>query len=791
VREDEAAGDGFGALLRRHRLASGLTQEELAERAALSVRAIAAMEAGRTARPRAHSVRLLADALSLRGLDRELLARLGRPGPASADVTSGGAMNGLSAADRTQPPDVTPRQLPAAVPHFAGRADELTAMTGLLETTTKAGGTIIVSAIAGTAGVGKTALAVHWAHQAAYRFPDGQLYVNLRGFDPSGEPVSADEAIRGFLDALGVPAAHIPATTQARAGLYRSLLAGRSVLIVLDNARDAGQVRPLLPGSPACLVVVTSRSQLAGLIAADGARPLLLDVLTPADAHELLTRRLGAERLAAEPRAAEELIELCARLPLALAVVAARAATSAGLTLDELASDLRVTVRRLDALDTGDAATSPRAVFSWSYQMLSAPAARMFRLLGLHPGPDITVVAAASLAAVPLDQSRALLRELARCHLVTEQIPGRHAFHDMLRAYAAEQAAVIDSDSERRDAIHQVLDHYLHTARAADRLLYPVRRYPTTFAVPMPGVTLVDLASYRQALAWLDAEHRVLLAAVSLAADNGFDTHAWQLPWMLETFFYRRSHWHDWSATQHTALEAAHRLGDQYAQTQAHRGIASAQIELGRTGDALTHLARALRLRAGGPELQARLHIDISRALDHQESHREALPHSRRALRLSRTAGDPAKATQADALNMVGWLLAAVGDYQQALGFCQQALTLHRQIGDKHSEPATLDSLAYAHSHLGHHAEAAACYRRAVELFADLGDHHRKAETLTYAGDAHHASGDVPAARDAWAHALAILEDLHHPEARQVRAKLALLNAADDSTSVDEFRRQM
>jgi tetratricopeptide (TPR) repeat protein len=291
-------------------------------------------------------------------------------------------------------------------------------------------------------------------------------------------------------------------------------------------------------------------------------------------------------------------------------------------------------------------------------------------------------------------------------------------------------------------------------------------------------VTLEDgLTSHGQALAWFDAEHRVLLAAISLAEENGFDAHAWQIPWVLETFFYRRSHWHDWAATQHTALAAAQRIADPHAQAEARRGIASAQIELRRYDDALGHLALALRLHEEALDLvvQARIHMDIARALDLLGRHREALGCSRRAVRLSRAAGDQAKPTQADALNQMGWCLALLGRYQEALRFCQQAVTLHRQVGDKHGEPTALDSLAYAHSHLGHHSEAADCYRQAVELFAELGFRYKKAETLIYVGDAHHAGGNIPAARTAWTQALTALDDLHHPDAEQVRAKLRRL----------------
>jgi hypothetical protein len=271
--------------------------------------------------------------------------------------------------------------------------------------------------------VGKTALAVHFAHQAAGDFPDGQLYVNLRGFDPAGPPMTPGEAIRIFLDALGVPAAQLPASLDAQTGLYRSLLAGRRMLVLLDNARGVGQVRPLLPASPGCLVLVTSRSQLTGLAAAEGARPMALDLLTGGEAHELLAARLGDERLAAEPAAVQELIGLCARLPLALAIAAARAASQPALPLAALAAKLRDAGGRLDALDVGDTAASVRAVFSWSYQQLDAAAARMFQLLGLHPGPGIGVPAAASLAALPPRQARAVLAGLTRAHLLAEPAP--------------------------------------------------------------------------------------------------------------------------------------------------------------------------------------------------------------------------------------------------------------------------------------------------------------------------------------------------------------------------------
>jgi len=332
-------------------------------------------------------------------------------------------------------PAVVPRELPAAIGQFTGRARELRALTGMLD---GPAGTVVISAIAGAAGIGKTALAVQWAHQVADRFPDGQLYVNLRGFHPSGKPVPAAAAVRGFLEALGVQAERIPADLDAQARLYRSLLSGRRMFVLLDNARDEEQVRPLLPGGPGCLVLVTSRCQLSGLVAAEGAHALTLGLLSEAEARDLLTRRLGAARLGAEPRAATELVGLCAGLPLALAIAAARAARP-GARLDALSEELKDVQTRLDALDTGDPSVSVRAVFSWSVDNLPARQTRMFRLLGLHPGPDIAIPAAASLAGTPPAQARGDLRELARAHLISEHVPGRYAMHDLLRAYAAEQ----------------------------------------------------------------------------------------------------------------------------------------------------------------------------------------------------------------------------------------------------------------------------------------------------------------------------------------------------------------
>ena len=669
---------------------------------------------------------------------------------------------------------VVPRQLPAGLARFAGRKAELAALMEMAdaagsmagaggETAAVTGGGVTIAAISGTAGVGKTALALHFAHRVVDRFPDGQLYVNLRGFDPSSAPLGIGEAIRTFLDALKVPPDQLPAGLDAQAGLYRSLLAGRRMLVVLDNAGDATQVRPLLPGDGGCLVVVTSRRQLTALAATDGARQVILDVLTGAEAHDLLAGRLGA-RLAAEPAAAEELGMLCARLPLALSIVAAQASARPGLPLAALAAVLRDARGRLDMLDGGEAAVDARAVFSWSCKQLSPSAARMFRLLGLHPGPDATVAAAASLAGISPGQACRAFAELTGACLLAEHAPGRYACHDLLRAYAAEQADAAENPAERQAAVERAVDHYLHTARAADKLLHSAR-LPIPSADPRPGTQPEHLATHAQALAWFDAEHKVLLAAIGLAARHGLDTQAWQLPWAMETFHHRRAYWHDWAATQRVGLAAARRRGDRGGQAHAHRGIANASIESRRYLDAEHHLTQAFRLceQDGDVVGQACLHLDMARMHGYQGRSHDAHRHARQALELFRAAG--VRAGEADALSGIGWCQCQLGDYTASIASCEQALQVYQQTGSRHQQGHTWDTLGRAHSQLGRHAEAAACYRHAVRILGELGNTYNTAETLSHSSDASRAVGDTSAARDALRQVLALLNDLHHPAA--------------------------
>ncbi|HEX6673473.1 MAG TPA: BTAD domain-containing putative transcriptional regulator [Actinomycetes bacterium] len=669
-----------------------------------------------------------------------------------------------------------PAQLPLGVAAFTGRDRELARLDGLLAAPGGNGAgpprpaAVVISAISGTPGIGKTALAVHWAHRVAARFPDGQLYVNLRGFDPSGSVLDPAEVVRGFLDALGVPAERIPEGLDAQAALYRSLLAGKRVLVVLDNARDADQARPLLPGAPGCLVVVTSRNQLTGLVANEGAHSLTLGLLPTVEARDLVARRLGARRAAAEPDAIDEIVARCARLPLALAIACARAGTRPDFPLATIAAELRGRTRRLDALNGGDPATDVRAVFSWSYQALSGDAARLFRLLGLHPGPDLTAAAAASLAGIPPRQARTLLAELTSARLLVEHTPGRYAFHDLLRAYAAEQAHAHDGAGVRRAAVHRTLDHYLHTAHEAALLLRP-HWDPVALVPSQAGVVPERLDGRDRALAWFTAEHRVLLAAVEEAATS-FEAHTWKLAWTITPFLLLRGYWSEQAALQRTALEAARGAGDRVGQAYALQGLGLGEYQSGHRDEAGAHLRDALCLytELGDPNGQAHAHTCLAGVAELQGCPSELLLHARQALALFRAAGK--LFWQANALNGIGISHAQLGDYRRAVAYSTQALTLMQQLGDREGQAATSESLGAALHGLGDHARAASCYQHAVELYRVLGDRYFEADTLASLGDTLHAAGHPDQARGAWRQALGILDQLGHPDADHLRAKL-------------------
>ncbi|GIF50407.1 DNA-binding SARP family transcriptional activator [Asanoa ferruginea] len=675
-----------------------------------------------------------------------------------------------------------PAHLPADVAGFTGREAELArldTLVGSIEARASDGRdatATLVCAISGTAGVGKTALAVHWSHRVRDRFPDGQLYLDLRGFDPSGAPVTVAEAVRSLLAALGIPAQSIPTGSAAQSLLLRTELADRRVLILLDNAHDTEQVRPLLPGAAGCLVVVTSRNRLTGLVASNAALAVHLDVLTDAESRSLLAHRLGAARVAREPQIVTELIHAAARLPLALVIMAARATERARYPLAQLRSELADAGDRLDTLTGGDPLTDVRAVFSWSYRAMTPAAARMFRSLGTIPGPDIGVAAAASLVGVPPRQARALIDELVDAHLLSEHGPYRYAPHDLLRAYAAELSTAHDDPAERHLQLRRLLDHYLHSAHAALHLLFE-RIEPLALPEPTAGTTPGRPADPAAALAWFTAERPALLAAVRHAHTVGLDTHVWHLARTMDDFLDLRGHWDDWLTVQSLALDSARRLADPHMQAYSERRLGRCNAQINQFDEAEDHYREALRLyvRLGDQTGQASTHFSRSWMRSTQGRKRDALDEIAGALDLYRAAGH--QLGEARALNALAWALAQLGDLQQALVHGAQALTLNQKLGDAYGEAAIWDTLGYTHHHLGDHREALACYRQGLDLFRHAGDRYNEADVLTHRGGTHLAAGDIDAARADWQAALEILTALGHPHAAELRVRLADVDA--------------
>ncbi len=613
---------------------------------------------------------------------------------------------------------------------------------------------------------------MHWAHRVRGRFPDGQLYLDLRGFDPSGSVVDPADALRRLLTALGVPVDRIPADLEDQAALYRGELSGRRVLVVLDNARDTAQVRPLLPGSPGCLVLITSRNQLSGLGVVAGAQPITLDLLSVGEARELLAARLDPARVQAEPQAVQEIITGCARLPLALAIVAARAALSPHLALASLAAELRDTRYRLDALRTDDPAVNVRAAFSWSYQALSPAAARLFRLLSRYPGPDISVAAAASLAGVPVAGLRPLLTELSAANLVLERVAGRYTWHDLLREYAADVSRGTDTDAQRYDATTRILDHYLHTGYAADQLLDP-NRYPLALGPPAAGVAPEPLSRYEQAMSWFAAEHQAVLAALEYASRTGRDRHTWQLAWVLRDYLDRQGAWHQTAVVDQAALAATQRLGDRAAQAHTHVDLAISHLRANNVAAAEPHLRAGLDLATQAGDLigQARACSSIAACALRQRDLDTALRYAQRALDGYRDAGNLPR--QARTLSNLAWIRTQLGDHHQALHLGEQALRLYEQIGDRDGAALIWDTLGHAHHQLGQTDQAIANYQRTVDQTRRLGLRYYEAAALARLADVQLTAGDRQAAGTAWRRALAIFDDLDHPDAAVVRTKLA------------------
>ncbi|GGM95212.1 SARP family transcriptional regulator [Lentzea pudingi] len=644
-----------------------------------------------------------------------------------------------------------PRQVPAPLAQFAGRDRELAALR-------RSGPVTLLS---GVGGAGKTTLALQWANEAD--FPAGKLHVNLRGFDPTA-PARAEDAIRGFLGALGVPPDNLPAGTDEQGELYRTLLRGKNMLLLLDNARDADQVRPLLPDDPACRVVITSRNRMDDL---DGTTRVRIDALSHAEAQDVLSQRIGA-RATAEPQALSRLAARCGGLPLALAIVAARADPQHSLTAlaDDFAND-----DVLDFLDTGEETTSVRSVFDWSYHRLSPAAQRLFRLLGVHPGPDVSAAAARSLAA-----GAPPLAELVAANLITETRPGRYELHDLVRAHARDLAG----EAEGREGLRRLLDHYLHSAVGAAGVLHPFLSEVDVLA-PAAGVVPETTDDRTSAQLWLDTEIEVLIALSELALASREDRHAWQITWGVYNFMDILGRWHQAAGLLRSALTATRRLDDERAAALLNQLLAHAELRLGDPAAAETHLAEALRLNELTESIdgQIRVHRYYAFCKETTEDLAGALHHARRAADLSERFGDVSG--HAGSMNQIGWYLGLLGDRAQALDHCRTALALHRECGDQLGEASTLDSIAYNLHHDGDFSGAIEHYRQSLEVFTAIGEQFEIATTLVNLGDTHLATGGVNEARRVWQEALEIYERLNHADAAQARARLTALPAASSS----------
>jgi tetratricopeptide (TPR) repeat protein len=660
-------------------------------------------------------------------------------------------------------PVAVPRQLPGDDTRFTGRASDLAQLDAVLAERARARAAAAeIVVVSGGAGVGKTALAVHWAHRVRHqRFPDGDLYVNLRG----QAPVEAREVLDRFLRTLGVPAEQIPPGTEELAASYRTRMQGRRVLVLLDNAVNAEQVYPLLPGAPGCLVVVTSRSRLSGLTTRYGARRVSLDPMPEDDALDLLRRVVGA-RVGEEPAAAAELARACGHLPLALRIVAERVATHPRTRLADLAGGLARESDRLDILATpdDDETTAVRRVFSWSYRALPPATARVFRLLGLHAGPDISVPAAAALAGTTTAaEVRRHLDLLADGHLLDEPEQGRYRLHDLLRIYATERAEAEETDEGRATAVRRVLDWYLHTAEAANRALEP-HRHRARLDPPSPDCTPQAFTSADDALHWLDAERANLVAATRQAAEAGQHATAWQLPAALFDFFFLRKPWADWDATHQVGLASARHLHDRYGEARITIGLAAQYKQqglfvLGRQAqdrrqrlfeESIGHSERSLAIcrEIGDRWGEAVNLVILSHAYRGWRRLDEALTHARAARAVSHEVGD--RWLEAWAVVIFAFVLEDRGQFEEATAIFQQARELFRENGSRRLEGTALQHLGSLHRQLQRYADALDCAQAALAIFREINYQHGEAEALQILGDIQSDAGRLDAANEAW-----------------------------------------
>lgn len=623
-----------------------------------------------------------------------------------------------------------PRQLPRDVHSFVNRTPELEQLDQILEGNGSRGPALLV--ITGTAGVGKTSLAVRWAHSAGERFPDGQLYIDLRGYDP-GKPVSPDIALEHFLRTMGVVASAIPSDLHAKSALFRSILNDQRMLILLDNASTVSQVRPLLPGTTSCLVLVTSRSRLPGLVVREDASRISVDILRADEAVELLVKVTARHRSGDDRAELTELAQLCAHLPLALRIAAERAAARPWMPLDELIGDLRDESALWDTLSSAedDEADAVRTVFAWSYRALQEDVARLFRLLGMHPGTEFCLAAAAAIAGVPHGRARYLLDALLSAHLLEQKGPDRYQFHDLLRAYSLDQVRGGETEENRQAALHRILSWYLHTADAARASAAPGRhRMPVTLDAPDDAVTSICFATRSEAVDWYDAERSNLLACVSAAAENGFDRIAWQLPAVLAGIYDNRDPTETWFAAEETALAAARRLTDHYAEAVILDRLGIKYRKRHQLDDAIQSFTTAVDIfrRLGVERGQARsLHNLGLTQLSHNRL-QDARSTLQRSLAVADRLQDNALSGLAH-MNL-GVTYHGLGQSDDAVHHFDVALRIFRDEPDHALEAQVLRDLSATQRELGQLAEANDSVQRALGIAREQNALHFESSIL-------------------------------------------------------------
>jgi len=718
----------FGQLLRRSRTSAGLSQEELARAAALSTRTVSDLERGVNLTARNQTARLLADALGLTGPDRaDFLAAAGGRDPGT----------GVAAASRALPRDIA---------SFTGRAGEL----AQLEAGAGAGG---IWVIGGMAGVGKTAFAVRAARQLAPHFPDGQVFLSLHAHTAGRQPTRPTDALASLLQTTGIAPAQIPAGLESRASLWRDRVSGQRLLLVLDDAADSDQLRPLLPGTAGALVLITSRRHLTAL---EDARVISLDTLTPGEAAGLLARLAARPGLDPADPAIAQIAALCGRLPLALGMVARQLYHHPAWTPVELAADLSAARDRLERMHAEN--LSVAAAFDRSYQDLSAAEQAMFRSLGLHPGTDFDAWAAAALAGVPVPEARRELEGLYDHYLLAETTRGRYRFHDLIREHARDLAAD-DPPTERDAAVGRLLDYYLHAARAADQQL-------ASRADSSPGPSSGGAPPMRQitgrddALAWLNAERLNLHAAADYAAASGRPGHVAGIPAAMHEFWRSQGHWDQALALHQSALQAARDAGNQLAEARALTDLGDMQFLTDDYPAAGGTLTRALEVYRGvGDRLGEARALTSLGAVQHAVGDSPAASASiTRALGLYQSLADVLG--QASALTNLGAIQQAVGDIPAAEASLTCALEFYAEAGSQLGEASALTELGTVHYATGDLEAAARAEQQALGLYRRLGDRLGEAHALTSLGTLQYHAGDYSAAEASHTRALQLYCDL-------------------------------